>query len=94
MDFGLTTAYGSVSAPNSSQVTSHAASLGALTANTLYHYRARSRDAAGNLALSGDTTFTTLAVLPAIYALLQRRASVTSNSLNPLDPESRYYVQP
>jgi len=40
------------------------------------------------------STFTTLAVLPAIYAMLQRRASVTSNSLNPLDPESRYYAQP
>jgi multidrug efflux pump subunit AcrB len=40
------------------------------------------------------STFTTLAVLPAVYALLQRNASVTSNSLNPLDPESRYYVQP
>jgi multidrug efflux pump subunit AcrB len=39
------------------------------------------------------STFTTLLVLPAIYAFLQRRASVTSNSLNPLDPESRYYVQ-
>jgi multidrug efflux pump subunit AcrB len=40
------------------------------------------------------STFTTLLVLPAIYTLLQRRASATSNSLNPLDPESRYYVQP
>jgi multidrug efflux pump subunit AcrB len=39
------------------------------------------------------STFTTLLVLPAIYALLQRRASATSNSLNPLDSESRYYVQ-
>lgn len=39
------------------------------------------------------STFTTLLVLPAIYAFLQRRASATSNSLNPLDPESRYYVQ-
>src|SRR5204862_29857 len=61
VDFGLTTAYGSVSAPSSSQVTSHAATLGALTASTLYHYRVRSRDAANNLALSGDLTFTTLA---------------------------------
>jgi len=40
------------------------------------------------------STFATLAVLPAIYGLLQRRASVTSNSLNPQDPASRYYVQP
>jgi multidrug efflux pump subunit AcrB len=37
------------------------------------------------------STFTTLTVLPAIYAILQRRASVKSASLNPGDPESRYY---
>ena len=37
------------------------------------------------------STFTTLTVLPSIYAILQRRASVTSPSLNPADPESRYY---
>ncbi len=37
-------------------------------------------------------TFTTLTVLPAIYAILQRRASVQSPSLNPADPESRHYV--
>jgi multidrug efflux pump subunit AcrB len=40
------------------------------------------------------STLTTLAVLPAIYALLQRKASTTSNSLNPEDPSSRYYVHP
>jgi multidrug efflux pump subunit AcrB len=37
-------------------------------------------------------TFTTLTVLPAIYAVLQRRASIQSVSLNPADPESRHYV--
>ncbi|HLJ50762.1 MAG TPA: efflux RND transporter permease subunit [Bryobacteraceae bacterium] len=36
-------------------------------------------------------TFTTLTVLPSIYAILQRKASVTSPSLNPMDPLSRYY---
>ena len=36
-------------------------------------------------------TFTTLTVLPSIYAILQRKASVTSPSLNPMDPASRYY---
>jgi multidrug efflux pump subunit AcrB len=40
------------------------------------------------------STFATLAVLPAIYGLLQRHASVSSNSLNPEDPASRYYEQP
>ena len=37
------------------------------------------------------STFTTLTVLPAIYAILQRRAVITSPSLNPADPGSRYY---
>ena len=36
-------------------------------------------------------TFTTLSILPSIYAILQRRASLTSPSLNPMDPASRYY---
>ena len=42
----------------------------------------------GGLILS---TFTTLTVLPSIYAILQRRASSSSPSLNPMDPESQYY---
>jgi multidrug efflux pump subunit AcrB len=37
------------------------------------------------------STFATLTILPSIYAILQGRASVTSPSLNPMDPASRYY---
>jgi multidrug efflux pump subunit AcrB len=37
------------------------------------------------------STFTTLGVLPCVYAGLQGRASIRSNSLNPEDPSSRYY---
>jgi multidrug efflux pump subunit AcrB len=37
------------------------------------------------------STFTTLTVLPSIYAILQGKASTSSPSLNPMDPESRYY---
>jgi multidrug efflux pump subunit AcrB len=37
------------------------------------------------------STFATLTILPSIYAILQGRASVTSPSLNPMDPTSRYY---
>ena len=36
-------------------------------------------------------TFATLTILPSIYAILQQRASLTSPSLNPTDPASRYY---
>ena len=42
----------------------------------------------GGLILS---TFATLTILPSIYAILQGRATLTSPSLNPLDPASRYY---
>jgi multidrug efflux pump subunit AcrB len=42
----------------------------------------------GGLLLS---TFATLTILPSIYAILQGRASLTSPSLNPMDPASRYY---
>jgi multidrug efflux pump subunit AcrB len=42
----------------------------------------------GGLLLS---TFATLTILPALYAILQGRAAVTSPSLNPMDRESRYY---
>jgi multidrug efflux pump subunit AcrB len=42
----------------------------------------------GGLLLS---TVATLGVLPAIYAILQSHAAARSASLNPMDPESRYY---
>ncbi|PWU01302.1 MAG: acriflavin resistance protein [Terriglobia bacterium] len=37
------------------------------------------------------STFATLTILPSIYAILQGRAAITSPSLNPMDPASRYY---
>jgi RHS repeat-associated protein len=40
-------------------VIAHSQGLSGLTAGTVYHYRVKSRDAAGNLAVSGDFTFTT-----------------------------------
>jgi hypothetical protein len=61
VEYGATPAYGSASAVNGSLVTAHGMPLGGLAANTLYHFRVRSRDAAGNLAISGDFAFTTLA---------------------------------
>ena len=60
VEYGLTTAYGYTTALNSTLSTSHSRTLTNLSPATLYHYRVRSRDAAGNLAVSGDNTFTTL----------------------------------
>jgi hypothetical protein len=56
--YGVTNTYGA-SASNGALVTSHSVTLSGLAANTLYHYAAASRDAAGNTGTSGDFTFTT-----------------------------------
>ncbi len=61
VEYGSTTSYGSATTLNSSAITSHSAVLSGLTANTLYHFRVKSSDVAGNLAVSADVTFTTLA---------------------------------
>jgi len=59
VEYGPTTSYGSSTPVNAALLTAHSHGLGGLTASTTYHYRAKSRDAAGNLATSGDFTFTT-----------------------------------
>ena len=54
LEYGLTTAYGTTTVLDSHLITAHSMVLTGLTANTTYHVRARSRDAAGNLATSAD----------------------------------------
>jgi len=61
VEYGLTTAYGNTTTLNTSMVTSHSAGLTGLSANALYHYRVKSRDAFANLGTSIDYTFTTAA---------------------------------
>ncbi|MBI3804681.1 MAG: fibronectin type III domain-containing protein [Nitrospirae bacterium] len=61
VQFGTTTAYGSITPLNSTLSISHSQGLTGLQPSTLYHYRVLSQDAAGNAATSGDNTFTTTA---------------------------------
>ena len=61
VQYGVTIGYGGTSPLNGSLVTAHTVTLGGLTGATLYHYRVLSRDGAGNLATSGDSTFSTSA---------------------------------
>jgi hypothetical protein len=61
VEYGTTASYGSAT-QSGSMVTSHSQALSQLAANTLYHYRVKSRDTTGNLATSADGTFTTVAV--------------------------------
>jgi len=68
VEYGATTAYGSLAPVNAAMVQEHAQTLSGLGAGLLYHYRVRSRDAAGNLATSADFTFTTAPDLVAYRA--------------------------
>jgi hypothetical protein len=49
---------------DTTMVTSHSRTITGLSPNTTYHYRAKSRDAAGNLGYSSDQTFTTASAPP------------------------------
>jgi chitodextrinase len=61
VEYGLTTSYGSTTALDASLLTAHGVSLVGLGAGTVYHYRIRTKDAAGNEAVSPDGTFPTIA---------------------------------
>jgi len=62
--YGLTASYGSMSGLNPALSTTHTVTLSGLAASTTYHYQVLSRDGQGNLASSGDYTFTTAAAQP------------------------------
>lgn len=80
VEYGTTTAYGSSTTLNTSLVTSHSQSLSGLTANTLYHYRVKSKDVAGNLATSSDF-FTTLSNPPVISAVTASNLTATGATI-------------
>jgi hypothetical protein len=60
VQYGLSTSYGTT-VSNGTLSTSHSLAISNLTASTTYHYLVKSADAAGNLGVSSDLTFVTLA---------------------------------
>ncbi len=80
VEYGLTASYGNNSTLNSSLITSHSVVLSGLTASTLYHYRVKSRDAAGNLATSADYSFTTGTTAPQTKNYAPTAISVTQGT--------------
>ena len=60
IEYGTTTSYGTSTTLDNTLVTSHSVTLNGISAWTTYHFRVKSQDAAGNLATSADSTFTTL----------------------------------
>jgi hypothetical protein len=63
VSFGTTTQYGSTSTVGT-LVTNHSVTLTGLSASTLYNFVVRSSDSAGNMVVSSNVTFTTLASTP------------------------------
>lgn len=59
VQYGLTSSYGTKIKVRKSKVTDHAVTLTGLTANTLYHFRVKSKDSYHNTAISADLTFQT-----------------------------------
>ncbi|HEY3081557.1 MAG TPA: DUF4082 domain-containing protein, partial [Chloroflexota bacterium] len=80
IDYGTsTTPYSSSTALDPTLVTSHSQVLTGLTANTLYHYRVRSKDYFNNQTVSPDYTFRTAAVATC-------QCSIWSGSPTPVVP--------
>ncbi len=57
VEYGTSTAYGEIHGKED-LLTFHAITIGGLLANTDYHFRVRSKDLGGNLAMSSDYIFT------------------------------------
>src|SRR5258708_7075229 len=83
VDYGTPSAYGATTPLSATPLTAHSVALSGLSAGTVYHFRVRSSDAAGNLAVSGDSTFTTLvnATPPLLTALAASSIGTSTPSL-------------
>src|SRR5207302_234805 len=89
VEYGTTVAYGSATQIASAFVTSHTVDLSGLSPTTLYHYRVKSRDGWGNLAVSGDFTFTTtipLSDLALTGSVSPEPANVGNGLVGAIDP--------
>ena len=73
----------------SPRVTSHSVHITGLAPGTIYHYRVKSKDAAGNPSVSADFTFTTAAAMSLLsgivsYWKMESTALLDSAGPNPL----------
>jgi hypothetical protein len=81
VEYGVSTSYGSSSPADTTLVTNHSVSLSGLSPSTLFHYRVKSRDAAGNIVTSGDFTFATASSSGPDLTMLTVGATVSGSNL-------------
>src|SRR5207244_1511090 len=77
VEYGLTASYGSATTLNPALRSEDPTSELQSPDHLIYHHRVKSKDAAGNLATSGDSTFTTLDTTPPVIS------GVTATSITP-----------
>lgn len=90
VEYGATTAYESITPVDTRLATDHVVALAGLRSGTVYHYRVRSTDAAGNTAVSGDLTFTSaltpaasVSITSATWSSAKRELNVSGTVSNP-----------
>jgi hypothetical protein len=81
VEFGATTAYGSLSAFNASPVTSHSLTLPGLTPGRSYNYAALSVNAAGRVGKSANATFTTPGAAPLLKDAIVSNITATTATI-------------
>lgn len=85
VQYGTTTAYGSLSTLNSTLMTSHSVELSGLTPNTMYNYIVWSKDAANNTATSTNMTFMTAALdttAPVLSSVMSSAVATTTATVS------------
>ncbi len=84
VEYGTTTAYGTLTALNATLVTAHSVVLSGLSTGTLYHYRVRSKNASGVETLSGDfavQTNSTIDTTPPTVSITAPASGATVSSM-------------
>jgi len=80
VNYGFTTGYGHSTLLSPALVTNHSVLLTNLESDTLYHFRVRSSDAAGNETVSGDFTFHTDSLIISEWEIISIGCSTTVSS--------------
>ena len=96
VEYGTSTGYGSLYT-DAVLVTAHSALLTGLASTTQYHFRVKAKDSSGNVGVSGDSVFTTLAEalaysLTAVPALVNAGGSITVNWTAPAGRPSSDWI--
>ncbi|NLT66113.1 MAG: hypothetical protein GXX84_05870, partial [Acidobacteria bacterium] len=100
VEYGTSEAYGSSTPVNGALTTAHSVTLSGLSAGKTYHFRVKSRDAAGNAAVSTDYTFNTSdGIGPVITGVSTSNLTVDSITISwmtnePADTQIEYGAVP